>query len=92
MLHRDELAQLLRGSQRVGQVRNCRGRKEQSWEQICVSGGRGSTEQGLPAGSYLVLTVDLGPSVDQDLEDSQVAKPGRQEKRVHPKLGERTER
>jgi len=41
--------------------------------------------------SYLVLTVDLGPRVDQDLEDLQVAEPGRQEKRVHPKLGERTQ-
>lgn len=34
--------------------------------------------------------MGLGPRVDQDLEDMQVAKPGRQEKSIHPKLGERT--
>lgn len=41
--------------------------------------------------SYLALTVDLGPSVDKNLYDLQVAKPGRQEKCIHPKLGERTQ-
>lgn len=40
---------------------------------------------------YLALTVDLGPSVDENPHDLQVAEPGRQEKCIHPKLGERTE-
>lgn len=40
---------------------------------------------------YLAFTVDLGPSIDQDLHNLQVAEPGRQEERIHPKLGERTQ-
>lgn len=41
--------------------------------------------------AYLAFTVDLGPSIDQDLHNLQVTEPGRQEKCVHPKLGERTQ-
>lgn len=52
--------------------------------------GRKQRGQGCRLRPYLAFTVDLGPSIDQDLHDLQVAKPGRQEECGHPKLGERT--
>lgn len=51
----------------------------------------GNRGRGCRLRPYLALTVDLGPSIDQDLHNLQVAEPGRQEECVHPKLGERTQ-
>lgn len=83
-LHRLSSAGALEGPQKVGQAGTAEpcGEKEggdggrwQRWGQASAAGqgnrgGQGLGEQGgSPLRPYLVLTVDLGPRVDQDLED-----------------------
>lgn len=53
--------------------------------QHCLEPNDGSTWED----SHPIDTVNLGPSIDEDLQDSEVAKPGRQEKRIHSKLGKK---
>lgn len=42
--------------------------------------------------SHLINTVYLRPSIDEDMQDTEVAKPSRQEKCIHSKLGRRNEK
>lgn len=51
----------------------------------CLEPSDGST-RGDP---HPIDMVNLGPSIDEDLQDTEVAKPGRQEKSIHSKLGKK---
>lgn len=59
--------------------------KPLSVPQHCLEPNDGSTG-GDPHPIHL---VNLGPSTDKDLQDMEVAKPGRQEKSIHSKLGKK---
>lgn len=59
--------------------------KPLSVPQHCLEPSDGST-QGEP---HPIDMVNLGPSIDKDLQDTEVAKPGRQEKSIHSKLGKK---
>lgn len=63
-------------------------RKPLSVPPHCLEPSDGSTQED----PHPIHMVNLGPSIDKDLQDTEVAKPGRQEKSIHSKLGKKEER